>query len=94
MHRYRLSAAALTILLAGFTSPTRAAGPVAPLWSPTIIATGQQREQIRALPIEQRPNRPLHFYGNSVRRMHQRGMALPTFGGGIPQPQRLLMPRP
>jgi hypothetical protein len=37
-----------------------------------IIATGKQREQIKATPITQRPYRPLHFYGNSVRRAHQR----------------------
>ena len=32
------------------------------------IPSLQQRRQLRAMPIEQRPNRPLHFYGNSVRR--------------------------
>lgn len=37
-----------------------------------IIATGKQREQIKATPITQRPYRPLHFYGNSVRRAHHR----------------------
>lgn len=37
-----------------------------------IIATGKQREQIKAIPITQRPYRPLHFYGNSVRRAYHR----------------------
>ena len=37
-----------------------------------VIATGKQREQIKATPITQRPYRPLHFYGNSVRRAHHR----------------------
>lgn len=37
-------------------------------WSPVIIATGAYREQIQSTPIELRPNRPLHFYGNAVRR--------------------------
>ena len=32
------------------------------------IPTPQQRQQIRAMPIDQRPNRPFHFYGNAVRR--------------------------
>lgn len=27
-------------------------------------------EQIRAMPIVERPNRPGHFYGNTVRRLH------------------------
>lgn len=35
-----------------------------------IIATGAEREQIRATPILERENRPLHFYGNTVRRIH------------------------
>ena len=32
------------------------------------LPTLQQRRQLRAMPIEQRPNRPFHFYGNTVRR--------------------------
>jgi len=27
-------------------------------------------EEIRAMPIVERPNRPGHFYGNTVRRVH------------------------
>jgi hypothetical protein len=38
------------------------------VWSPVVIARGEYRSQIKALPIEHRPNRPLHFYGNYVRR--------------------------
>ena len=30
--------------------------------------TAQQRAQIRATPIMERPSRPFHFYGNTVRR--------------------------
>lgn len=30
--------------------------------------SAQQRAQIRAMPIYNRPNRPFHFYGNAVRR--------------------------
>jgi hypothetical protein len=44
-----------------------------PGWSPIVIPTGEYREQIKSLPIEQRPYRPLHFYGNTVRRSHYRG---------------------
>ena len=32
------------------------------------LPTLEQRRQLRAMPIEQRPNRPFHFYGNTVRR--------------------------
>lgn len=38
------------------------------VWSPVVIARGEYRSQIKALPMEQRPNRPFHFYGNFVRR--------------------------
>jgi hypothetical protein len=48
-----------------------------PGWSGQVIAFGAQREQIRSTPIEQRPYRPLHFYGNAVRRAYYHGSALP-----------------
>ena len=35
---------------------------------PYTIARAQDREWIRSMPMEHRPNRPLHFYGNKVRR--------------------------
>lgn len=44
-----------------------------PGWSSVVIPTGEYREQIKSLPIEQRPYRPLHFYGNTIRRSHYRG---------------------
>jgi hypothetical protein len=44
-----------------------------PGWSPVVIATGEYREQIKSMPIEQRPYRPFHFYGNTIRRNHYRG---------------------
>ena len=56
-------------------------------WSPVIIATGSYRQKIRSTPIEHRPNRPLHFYGNSVRRNHHRS-ATPSFS-----PMRQALPR-
>jgi hypothetical protein len=51
-----------------------------PGWSPVIVATGEYRVTLRSLPIEHRPYRPLHIYGNTVRRMHHRGTALPWPG--------------
>lgn len=47
-----------------------------PGWSPVIIPTGAYRDQIKSMPIEQRPYRPLHFYGNAVRRNYYRGTAV------------------
>ncbi len=49
-----------------------------PGWSWRVVATGDFREKIRVTPIEQRPYRPLHVYGNTVRRMHYRGTPLPV----------------
>lgn len=37
-------------------------------WYPYVIARGSDRDRIKEMPIEQRPYRPLHFYGNTVRR--------------------------
>lgn len=35
---------------------------------PTKVRYGMTRQEIRSMPILERPNRPGHFYGNSVRR--------------------------
>ncbi len=53
-----------------------------------VIATGAQRQQIRSTPILERENRPLHFYGNTVRRLHARqiGSDSPNLGA---MPNRL-----
>jgi hypothetical protein len=48
-----------------------------PGWTNQVIARGAERERIESLPITERPYRPLHFYGNTVRRRHYRGSALP-----------------
>ena len=49
-----------------------------PSWRPYVVATGQTRVVIENTPIELRPYRPFHFYGNAVRRYHYRGNPLPT----------------
>ena len=48
-----------------------------PGWSPVVIATGDYRQQLEKTPIVNRPYRPFHFYGNTVRRRHYPGTALP-----------------
>jgi hypothetical protein len=45
-------------------------------WYPYVIARGQDRQIIENTPIELRPNRPLHFYGNAVRRNYKRSSGL------------------
>jgi hypothetical protein len=36
--------------------------------------TAEQRAVIRAMPIQERPNRTGHFYGNTVRALVKRGV--------------------
>jgi len=43
-------------------------------FDPRVVTFGSEREQIKSIPIEKRPNRPLHVYGNSIRRRHDRAM--------------------
>ena len=43
-----------------------------------IITFGDTRAQLQATPIEQRPSRPLHFYGNRVRRQNSRASSSRT----------------
>ena len=51
------------------TNPAPAAAAAAQPAKPAAPkATYLTRQQIRSLPITQRPNRPGHFIGNSVRR--------------------------
>lgn len=72
-------------LVAGLVANVAALGQSAdghaggePGWVHGVVRTGQERDAIKSLPITQRPYRPLHFYGNTVRRLHYRGTALPA----------------
>lgn len=49
-----------------------------PGWSDEIIVTGPAREALQSLHILDRPYRPGHFYGNTVRRLHYRSQLLPS----------------
>jgi len=66
-----------TIMFAVVTTaallPSPSAHARGPGFDPRVITFGETREQIKSTPIQQRPNRPLHVYGNSVRRRHSRG---------------------
>ncbi|MFM1904937.1 MAG: hypothetical protein RLZZ440_2837 [Planctomycetota bacterium] len=50
-------------------------------FDPRVITFGESREEIKSTPITQRPYRPLHVYGNSVRRRHQRATPKPQTRG-------------
>ena len=56
-----------------------------PAWAPNIIATPGQRYQLAQMPIQSRPYRPFHFYGNTVRRAYYRGSSLPMPRNILPE---------
>lgn len=41
-------------------------------FSPTVVATGREYATIKSMHILERPYRPFHFYGNSIRRRYYR----------------------
>lgn len=49
-----------------------------PGWTSGVIKVGNDRTQSRNTHILHRPYRPLHFYGNTVRRMHYKNRMLPS----------------
>jgi hypothetical protein len=55
-----------------------------PGWDWRVVTFGDQREKIQETPILERDYRPLHFYGNTVRRMHYRGTPLPLPKSVVP----------
>lgn len=73
----KFAAGFFVLAVSGCTVFAGLAAAAEPNWSPVIIATGEYRDQIKSMPIEQRPYRPLHFYGNTVRRNHYRGNPIP-----------------
>lgn len=92
MNRFSISFATVVVGLAAVFCADESFSQQ-PDWSPNIIARVEEREQIRATPIEHRPNRPLHFYGNTVRRIHHRGTPLPTLGETVALPTRVAIRR-
>jgi hypothetical protein len=67
------------ILLGSFPPSVSPGFRATPTGSYPIIARGPQREVLRSMPIELRPYRPLHFYGNAVRRNYY-GQTMNPFG--------------
>lgn len=68
----------LPIDIAAAASAARQTG-----FDPRVVTFGEAREEIKSTPIEKRPYRPLHVYGNTARRRYYRD---------APQPQQ--QPRP
>jgi hypothetical protein len=68
----RTIALAALMAAAVVPAPVEAAGTA---FDPRIVTFGDSRDELKSTPIAQRPNRPLHVYGNSVRRRHHRSVA-------------------
>lgn len=49
-----------------------------PGWTDSAIKRSDDRASDRETPITERPYRPLHVYGNTVRRISYRGRAVPS----------------
>jgi len=77
----RLALCLVAALAASACLAVTPAGPAAP----RLVAQNLTREQIRSMPMVERPNRPIHFYGNAVRRRHHRALS--------PAPARPATPR-
>ena len=64
-----------SVLAIAFAAPAPAQEPG---WWGVVIASGPDQARVEATPIIRRPYRPLHFYGNTVRRRYYRGTAVPN----------------
>ena len=65
-----MAALAVSVTL-GYAIGAHAAPPTTG-WDSTIVLRGQERAVVKSMPIEKRPMRPLHVYGNTIRRMEHR----------------------
>lgn len=91
--RRRLSLFTLIVIISGSPlSGSPQASATEPGWTPRVLKLGEDRARTNAQPIIARPYRPLHFYGNAVRRRYHRGTVLPT-PTDVRQSLRLLLTR-
>ncbi len=68
----------ITLIVIAVSATGNTASAQEPGWTGRVIKVGEDRAQSDATPILKRPYRPLHFYGNTVRRRHYRGTAVPN----------------
>lgn len=60
------------------TNAAPAARGQEPGWMGVIVARGELKQEIKSMPMVDRPYRPFHFYGNTVRREYYHGTRLPA----------------
>ncbi len=66
------------VMVVGSLLITAAAVAGEPGWEGRVIRFGAEREKVEQTDILNRSYRPLHFYGNTIRRSYYRGSPLPT----------------
>lgn len=67
---------ATVVVLAGLSLPQSSMSGE-PGWVGQVVKGPAERARLEQIPIIHRPYRPLHFYGNTVRRMHYHGRVVP-----------------
>ncbi len=65
-----------------------------PGWVTRVIKSPSERAASQATPIVERPYRPLHFYGNTVRRQYYRQSPLPLPRDFVESTRGLIPPIP
>lgn len=77
-HALVFAMATMLVLSISGNAEAQEIGRAGPTWYPFTIARPEHREMIQTMPLHHRPNRPLHFYGNAIRRDYYRGTPIPT----------------
>lgn len=68
----------LVLMFLGASLLTFAACGAEPGWERGVVRFGAERQKIQNTHILHRPYRPLHVYGNTVRRLYYHGRVLPS----------------
>ena len=71
--KLQVSVAVFTPLLLAIVFLSQSSLAAEPNWYPYVVARGSDRVAIQNIPMHKRPYRPMHFYGNAVRRNYHRG---------------------
>ena len=77
MSRTIYAAIVLSTLVVVFSPASSVAADNGTGWLGVVVARGDLKQEIESTPILERPNRPFHFYGNTVRRRYYRGTTAP-----------------
>jgi hypothetical protein len=66
------------IIVSGIVTVALSAAGYEPGWTGHVIVPQAEEAVRQATPIVERPYRPLHFYGNTIRRRYYHGRIRPT----------------